>query len=167
MALRPKDVVIALKLAVGPGSQRTYEDLGTSLGMSPSEVHGGVRRLIEARLLTPGRQVVTESLLEFLVHGIRYAFPPKLGFKVRGVPTAHAAPPLASMIESEADDPPVWPSPDGTVRGHSFAPLHRSVPAAAQRDPALHEVLALVDAIRGGRAREREIAAKLLAERLR
>jgi hypothetical protein len=167
MALRPQDVLIALKLALVPRSLWTYENLAKDLAMSPSEVHGGVRRLTESRLLTPDRQVVRESLLEFLVHGLRFSFPPKMGVKTRGVPTAHAAAPLASLIEPSGDDPPVWPSADGAVRGQSFAPLYRSVPVAAGRDPALYEVLALVDAIRGGRARERELAAKLLRERLR
>ncbi len=167
MALRPQDVVIALKLAVGTKGPWKFEELAEALGMSPSEVHGGVRRLIESRLLTPSRGVVRESLLEFLIHGLRFAFPPKLGFKVRGVPTAHAAAPLVSLIEPSGDDPPVWPSAEGSVRGQGFSPLYRSVPVAAKKDLALYEVLALVDAIRGGRARERELAARLLSERLK
>ncbi len=159
--------MIALKLAVGTKGPWKFEELAEALGMSPSEVHGGVRRLIESRLLTPSRGVVRESLLEFLIHGLRFAFPPKLGFKVRGVPTAHAAAPLVSLIEPSGDDPPVWPSAEGSVRGQGFSPLYRSVPVAAKKDLALYEVLALVDAIRGGRARERELAARLLSERLK
>jgi len=167
MALKPQDVVIALKLALVPSSPWTYKGLAEALALSPSEVHGGVKRLTESRLLTPDRTVVRESLLEFLVHGLRFAFPPKQGPRTRGVPTAHAAVPLSSLIEPSGEDPPVWPCADGAVRGQSFAPLYRSVPAAAGRDPALYEVLALADAIRGGRARERNLAAKLLQERLR
>jgi hypothetical protein len=45
-----------------------------------------------------------------------------------------------------------------TVRGHSIIPLYPSVPEAALKDEKLHELLALTDALRVGRAREKEIA---------
>jgi hypothetical protein len=41
------------------------------------------------------------------------------------------------------------------------------VPHAALRDPALYELLALVDAIRDGRASERNLAERDLVRRLR
>lgn len=167
MVLKPQDLVIALKLAVlGPGAW-TYESLAKDLAMSPSETHSGVKRLIQAKLLTPNRTVIRESLREFLVHGVRYAFPPSLGGKARGIPTAHAAEPLAEEIQASDEDLPVWPYAEGTVRGQSFSPLYRSVPEVALKDRALYELLALTDAVRGGRARERELAAKMLGERLR
>lgn len=167
MVLKPQDLVIALKLTLlGPGAW-TYESLAKDLAMSPSEAHNGVKRLIQAKLLTPNRAVIRESLREFLVHGVRYAFPPSLGGKARGVPTAHAAEPLAAQIQASDEDPPVWPCAEGTMRGQSFSPLFRSVPQVALKDRALYELLALADAVRGGRARERELAAKMLGERLR
>jgi hypothetical protein len=43
----------------------------------------------------------------------------------------------------------------------------RFVPHAALRDPALYELLALVDAIRDGRARERNLAERDLVRRLK
>ena len=52
------------------------------------------------------------------------------------------------------------------MRGLAFAPLYPSVPAAALQDSRLYELLALVDAIRDGRARERKFAAKELESRL-
>jgi hypothetical protein len=52
----------------------------------------------------------------------------------------------------------VWPYGHGKLRGHSIVPLYPSVPEAATKDPKLHELLALVDALRVGKAREREIA---------
>jgi hypothetical protein len=61
----------------------------------------------------------------------------------------------------------VWPSADGQVRGSAFEPLHKTVPAAAAKDAVLYEILALVDALRDGRARERQIAERELAARLR
>jgi hypothetical protein len=67
----------------------------------------------------------------------------------------------------DAEQVPVWPSPDGPVRGESFEPLYPSAVVAARSDPRLYEALALVDALRGGRARERTLAADLLARALR
>ena len=58
------------------------------------------------------------------------------------------------------------PLSEGKVRGYQFFPLFRTVPEAVALDNALYELLALVDAIRYGRARERELAVKLLTERL-
>jgi hypothetical protein len=45
-------------------------------------------------------------------------------------------------------------------------PLYENLPLAAQDDPAFYELLALFDALRAGQARERELAKKLLEERL-
>jgi hypothetical protein len=81
------------------------------------------------------------------------------------MPTAHAAPPLSAQISSE-DLPPVWPDPKGTVRGLALKPLYRTVPKAAKSDPKLYELLALVDALRMGRARERKLAEEGLKHRL-
>jgi len=106
------------------------------------------------------------NLKEFLIHGVRYAFPVRRGGLVRGIPTAHAAPPLKQQIAESFDPPPVWPDGNGSARGLEFSPLYRNVPAAARRDPRLYELLALVDAIRDGRAREREIAIRELTARI-
>ena len=75
---------------------------------------------------------------------------------VRGIATAHSAPPLNNEIMSEEQF--VWPYAKGTVRGHSIIPLYPSVPEAALKDAKLYELLALVDALRVGRAREKELA---------
>jgi hypothetical protein len=40
------------------------------------------------------------------------------------------------------------------------------VPGAARRDPALYDLLALVDALRIGRARERSLAEKEITKRM-
>ncbi|MDT8445205.1 MAG: hypothetical protein RQ722_12995, partial [Desulfuromonadales bacterium] len=61
---------------------------------------------------------------------------------------------------------PVWPHPEGEVRGYEFSPLYKSVPDAALMDKELYAILALLDAIRDGRARERELAIKELKSRL-
>jgi hypothetical protein len=60
----------------------------------------------------------------------------------------------------------VWPDAEGSVRGIEFSPLYKNVPQAALRDTKLYELLALVDAIREGRAREREVAIRELTARI-
>jgi hypothetical protein len=64
------------------------------------------------------------------------------------------------------DLPPVWADPDGKVKGLSIEPLYSSVPSAAKIDAGLYELLALVDALRIGRARERKLAEEELTRRL-
>ena len=84
----------------------------------------------------------------------------------RGVPTSYAAPPLNAHVEGDSDPPPVWPSPEGQQRGTRLEPFYRTAPAAALRDQAFYEWLALIDALRDGRARERTIAERELVTRL-
>jgi len=166
MFTKPQDIVVALKLALG-GALPSYADLGEELGMSASEVHAAVRRLGEARLLDPEtKEVRREALRNFLVHGVPYAFPARAKEVTRGVPTAWAAPVLSEKFSAADQIQPVWPDPDGRVQGAAVKPLYSSVPHAAQRDPALYDLLALVDAIRLGRARERSLAEKEISERL-
>jgi DNA-binding Lrp family transcriptional regulator len=166
MGLRPQDVVAALQLAAS-GQALSYAALAQALEMSPSQTHSAVARAVRAGLVERDtRQVNRRALLEFLVHGVKYVFPAVRGRATRGIPTAHAAPPLAKQIAAAGELPPVWPDPHGPVRGETFMPLHRSAVAAAKRDPKMYELLALVDALRDGRARERRRAQTELEKRL-
>jgi hypothetical protein len=45
--------------------------------------------------------------------------------------------------------------------------LYKLAPAAALRDPVFYEYLALVDALRDGRARDRKLAEEMIVKRLR
>ena len=84
-----------------------------------------------------------------------------------GIPTSHSAPPLAKRIGSEENDQYVWPHDEGEVRGQGISPLYPTAPDAARRDAKLYELLALIDALRVGRARERSsIAAQEIESRL-
>ncbi len=168
MSLKPQDVLVALKLLAHPGAAFSYLRLAADLTMSSSEVHAAVRRATIAGLLqdNPKHTPNHKALLEFLVHGLKYAFAAELGRLTRGMPTAHAAPPLLGQFVANDDPPPVWPDPEGNVRGQGLEPIYRSAPLAARADPQLYELLSLVDAVRSGRARERELAVKELRSRL-
>jgi hypothetical protein len=170
-SLKPQDLVVLLKLAASrSGSAFSYSELGNSIKLSASATYAAVRRARASRLLhgtaVSADDVDRSALREFVVHGARYAFPATVGPMTRGLPTAYAAPPLRDMIAHSAEPPPVWPSSAGSARGTALYPLYPSVPAAAENDPALYELLALFDAIRSGTARERELAGQLLAQRL-
>lgn len=166
MNSKPQDIVVLLKILL-MDQKVSYSALAYELSMSPSEVHAAVKRAGVAGLIdVDSRTVKRRPLLEFLVHGVKYAFPAVRGGVTRGMPTAHAAPPLLGLLSGEDDLPPVWPSAKGHIRGYELKPLYRTVPTAASVDSELYEILALVDAIRSGRARERKLAAEELKKRI-
>ncbi len=169
MQLKPQDVVVLLKLVVLNDKDWSYRSLAEDLFMSIGEVHNALDRATRAKLFDADqKRPRAQALEEFLVHGIQYAFPAERGSLTRGIPTAYAAPPLNEIIAAAANEhPPVWPEPEGSTRGYKLKPLYDSVPKAARLDKPLYELLALVDAIRDGRARERSLAAEHLHKRLR
>jgi len=167
MILKPQDILILLKLVVRDSAEWSYPALSHELCMSASEVHAGVKRAAAARLMDMDRKIpVKSNLLEFLLHGVKYAYPPDRGGITRGMPTGYAAQPLSELIMQPDEPPPVWPDPQGKVRGYEFSPLYSSVPHACKVDPKLYELLALADAIRDGSARERKIAIKEIQSRI-
>jgi hypothetical protein len=171
LRLKPQDVVVALKLAAMPSARWTQPELARSIHLSASEVNHGLKRLAACHLYNAReRRVVRASLQEFLVSGLRYVFPAQLGLFGEGMPTSiGASAALSAKLMLGDEDLVVWPAADSRafrVRGRVLAPLYRTVPLAAAEDPALHEYLALVDALRVGRARERALAKEELARRL-
>lgn len=169
-ALRPQDVVVALKLVVLRGQWLPYAELGKQLRLSQFEAHAAVKRLLAAKLVTDIEgeiRPINATLKLFIYHGAPYAFPPVRGEMTIGFPTAYGMSPLKEMVLFADENPPVWPSPEGTTRGMTLLPLYEKVPLAALEDRALYEMLALFDALRIGAAREREMAIAFLDERFR
>jgi DNA-binding Lrp family transcriptional regulator len=169
MVLKPQDVYVTLRI-VAAGSRLPYAKLASDLNMSVSEVHASVKRAQIARLLH-GPEMDNRpnfaALEEFLVHGIRYAFPACHGEITRGVPTSYAATPLRDIISQGTEPVPVWPYAHGSVRGAALEPLYRTAPIAALRDSVFYEYLVLADALREGRTRERQYAQQELHRRFR
>ena len=164
-SMSPQDVVVLLKI-ISLGEQSwTQITLADTLFMSQSEISKSFARSKYAGLLDPsGKNVRRLALIEFLQYGIAYVYPQQPGALVRGVPTAHSAPPLSNLIQS--NEPYVWPSGKGSLRGQSIIPLYPSVIDAVKTDALLYELLALVDAVRVGRAREKELAITELKKRI-
>jgi hypothetical protein len=167
--LKPQDLFVVLKMAANRDRRFTYSELAGELYMSASEVHAASLRAELSRLLAreDGRVVpVRSALQEFVVHGVKYAFPALSGAIVRGLATGVGAPPLKDLFSPGDGLPHVWPDVEGKDRGPSLQPLYSSVPAAARVDWRLYELLALIDALRVGAAREREAATSELLRRL-
>lgn len=166
--LRPQDVLVLAKLVSYSVRRPPMAQMAGALGLSPSQVHASLKRLERSRLIGPStHEPKLRAVEEFLLHGVKYVFPASRGDATRGTPTAYAAPPLSDAISPGGDLPPVWPDADGRVRGLTLEPLHKAVPKAAKHDTLLYELLALIDALREGRARERQLAERELTARLR
>ena len=103
----------------------------------------------------------SHNLAEFALHGAKYAFPGVKKPTTVGVPMSHSAPAFEGVFAPGSSDF-VWPHPNGSVRGVGVEPLHPCVPYAAAQDAKLYEMLALFDALRVGRARERGMALERL-----
>jgi hypothetical protein len=116
MVLKPQDVYVALKILAAHSKRAPYSQLAGELVMSPSEVHASVQRAERSQLLHGPKldhRPNLRALEEFLIHGLRYAFPPERGALTRGVPTSYAAEPLRSKIAQGNEPVPVWPYEQG------------------------------------------------------
>lgn len=169
--LSEQDIVVFLELFLEPAEDISSVRLAAKLGISQPQVYRAIRRGEQSRILTligqpkgnasQGKRLNRQALYEVLAFGVPYFFPAYPGPLERGVPTAGSAPILAKKFSADPE-PLVWPHPRGLARGMSVIPLHRNVPEIALRDERLYELLALVDAVRVGRARERMLARDLL-----
>lgn len=165
--LAPVHVLVLLKIIAQRGRPWTQPEIASDLFISQSVVSRALKTAEELSLYLPSvRRVNAKALEGALVHGARYFLGATRGGDVRGIPTAWAAPPLSHEIVASDPLPPVWPDPAGNVRGLSVEPLHPNVPKAVKSDPELYELLALLDALRIGGAREVGLAAKAFHERL-
>jgi hypothetical protein len=160
-SLKPQDIVVCLKFHL-EFSSPTIQKLSKALFISAGEVHGALQRAKKSRLIAVEsgvQKILGAAFVEFIVYGLKYAFPASTGSIVRGMPTGIAA--IQDIEHHFAPTealPYVWPHPEGRVNGIGLAPLFPSVPQAAAVDPKMYRALALIDAVREGAAREREFA---------
>lgn len=164
-SMKPQDVVVLLKVIALNNDNWQQIPLAYSLKMSQSEVSQSVARSKYAGLLDDsGKKAMRQALYDFLQYGLAVVFPAKPGAMVRGIPTAHSTAPLNKEVSS--GDNYVWPFAKGNVRGLGINPLYSTVPQAALDDEQLHVLLALADALRVGKAREKKIALQELNSRI-
>ncbi len=185
-SLKPQDIVVLLAILSKEGNWQSKE-IASAIGISPSEVSESLKRCHFSRLLDSSKKSVHKmALYDFLLHGVKYAFPVHPAETTRGIATAHSASPLNSHIIS-GEEQYIWPYYEGTDRGQAITPLYPSVAKTlykvmeysgttfsfkdsnAMTSKEYHhfyEYLTLVDAVRTGRAREINLAQKILKQRL-
>lgn len=119
--LKPQDCIILIKLLANPGMDWSQRQLAKALCISLAETNAGIKRLGDAGLL---RRDKDDKLFpninaaeEFLISGIKFFFPAKLGEYTRGMPTAIAAPIFHDKIALGNDPIPVWPDTVGEKEG--------------------------------------------------
>lgn len=131
--------------------------------MAPSQVHAALTRLAAAGLVRPdGRSANARALGEFVLFGLRYAFPATRGPLSSGVPTAYSAAALSAVVD--ATDVVVWAHAGARagVRGFSLTPLYPQATSLPETSPETYRLLTLVDALRIGEPRTRNAARELL-----
>jgi len=163
--MRPHDIAILLKIASKENQNWFMKDLAYELEISASEISESIHRSVIAGLISSDKKTLNRlALLDFFKSGLRYVYPQQPGALVRGVGTAHSAPPLNSQIISEERF--VWPFAKGNIRGQAIEPLHPKIPNACLKDDKFYELVALIDAIRVGKVREQNLAIKMIKERI-
>lgn len=175
MSIKPQDIVVLCKLiAKQKDKSWSQNSIAVELCLSPSQINSAFKRLISSGLITfyhskSKPEVIIQACEEFLIHGLKYVFPAKLGEGARGIPTSYAAPSLKDSIVLGSNPVPVWPYAEGKKRGVALKPLYSSVPQSVSKypDPLFYALLTLLDAIRSGRAREKKIAADKLIDILK
>lgn len=173
--LKGQDIVVLSKLILIENETPAVNEIASALALSPSECHAAFKRLRASGLLhvSEGESRALKKIPnrhaaeEFFVHALKFIFPPEWGQMTRGMPTCLDAPVINSNLSKKTGQVAVWPWSKGKVAGLSLKPLYRTVPQAANRDPELYRFLALTDALRAGRARERKIATEGIISQIR
>ena len=112
--MRPLDILILLQIALYRDENWLAKNLSNKLKISASEVSESLNRSSIAGLLSSDKKkLMKESLLEFLEYGLKYVFPQKPGPLMRGIPTAHSAPPLNRILQAE--EAFIWPYANGHI----------------------------------------------------
>jgi len=168
--LKGQDCMVLLKLLAHERHTRaTQRQLAKSLALSLSETNSCINRLEFAGLLRIDKDKnhyhpIVDAAKDFIAYGIKHSFPVRLGEFTRGIPTGIAAPIFQGKVVLGDDPIPVWPYATGKAKGVAVRPLYHTVPEAISNNPdaQFYNLLALVDVLRVGRARERKLATEML-----
>lgn len=166
MALQPVDLAVVLTAAYLDHEHGTWApaEVHRALELPWSTLNRSLHRLETASLVRDRN--INRLAIAALLPVLRYLFPLEVDTTTTepGMPTGFASPALNGRIRYRI--PQVWKTAEGATLGHPVAPLLPGVPRAAQRRPQLGDIFGLIDAIRGGRARERILASERLHELL-
>ncbi|RYZ90280.1 MAG: hypothetical protein EOP04_04380 [Proteobacteria bacterium] len=164
--LKPQDLIVAI--AIFSEKEWTQTSIAKSLNLPQGEVSKALSRLEEGGLYNPVfKRVQKDSLYDFLAHGVKYVFPGKLGKSVQGIPAAWGV--LGGISDSS---PPVWeiPSeearPSSVQRGRALNPIHKSALNLASVNAKARSLIAAIDSVRVGKAREMNLGRDILKKEL-
>lgn len=164
-SIKSQDILILLYLLTQSDGWIQAE-VAKVLLISPAEISNALNRLVVAGLVNAEKNRVNKlALREFMIGGLKYAFPAEISAKVRGIATAHSASPIKEKI-ANGEDIYVWSYYLGTRRGYGVKPFYKTVPKIVGDNPALYELLVIADTLRIGKVREVEIAIEELDKRL-
>lgn len=159
--MRPQDIVVLLKILCYGKKQWYSKDLARDLNLSTAEISNSLNRNAVAGLIDTDKRIVKkQALIELLIHGIQYIFPERPKEMVRGLPTAHSHQFFKEKIVSDVQY--VWLDAESEQKGFSIHPLYSGAVFAAKKDENLYLLLSLVDILRLGKVREKNIAKKEL-----
>ena len=175
--MKSQDILLLLKLIslhrhdVVLSEWFSARGLAATTGISKTEVNASLNRSIAVGLAKYDRhtqlpKVNISALYGFIASGLRYVFPAKPTALARGLLTGFAAPGLEGLVASVQGECYVWPDAEGQSRGQAISPLYKTAVFAAKQDEWLYQVMALIDAIRLGSAREVAVAKAELKKRL-
>lgn len=172
MSIKPQDVVVLCKVLAKQNDQQwSQNSISSELFLSPSQVNSAFRNLVSAGLLTNYRvkskpKPISQACEEFFIHALKYLFPAKVGEISRGIPTSYAV--HLKEIHVGSEPIPVWPYAEGKKRGAAIKPLYHTVPKSIDQHPdaLFYEFLGLLDAIRSGRTREKNLASQKISKLL-
>ena len=162
--VKPQDILVMMKLIVN--ARLNQKELAESLDISSAEISHGFQRLKNSKLLTTDNKVNKEASSEFLIHVLKYIYPPQFGTISVGVPTGYAKP-GSDYVRYNKDDIYVWPYPEGKVKGIALKPFYPSLPKACLQDEKLYTLASLIEMIRMGRVREKKVASEELSQFIR
>ena len=167
LVLREVDIVVLLGLLRHSAGGWTVRSLAKELGLPSASVQRSLDRLAATPAFDARRRRVSLGACEELFdHALRYLAPATAEGETRGLGTSWAVAPLSEHLALGSELPPVWPDPHGELRGLEVRPLHPAVVPLARADPQMHELLALIDALRMGDTRTRGLAVELLRARI-
>lgn len=162
--LKPQDCLVLASRIFHPSYDQ--QNTAAQVMISQSSASYSYQRLRNASLLLKSGEANLANSIEFMIYAIKYLYPAKLSNLSVGIPTAHSHPSL-NFVNWKGQFPIIWPfvivddsidSEIKLVRGETLQPIHKNVPFVSFVHYEFHQLFALIDMIRIGKAREKKIA---------
>ncbi|MBF0446138.1 MAG: hypothetical protein HQL68_11170 [Magnetococcales bacterium] len=167
--MKPQDISVLCMLIHFGQEKWNFDKLSEAVCLSRGESHKSIKRLIEAQLYNDiAKKPIFQNAEELFVHGVKYLIPKKVMSVERGIRTAHSHLVFEDDF-SGTNEKYIWPYFKGKDRGIAIEPISKNVVEAAlkiglDRQNIFYTLLALIDAIRLGKARERKLGREYLKE---